>query len=1250
MKRILLSFALLSLVFSSRCLAQSRRDGTPNPPGTVISASPNWEKTYLGSPSMEILEDGTYLMSHDWFGDARQHTTVYESKDRGAHWNEISSFDKQNSSTMFRVGNALYLIGFCKPDVAGIGSDCIGIRKSTDNGKTWSTPTDEKTGLILFDSGSKYYADPVPVLFHNGRIFWQCDKISDDGAWGERFSTLVISAPVSADLLDGAQWTASNPVRWAKRPDYKGWLEGNVLADPDGKLVVYMRVEAPGGKVIARLNLSDDGKRLSFDPETGFLPFPGGASKFAIRYDQTSKKYWSLANYVQPGQAGPRNTLALVCSSDLKNWDVRSIVFQHKNGLQGFQYIDWRIQGCDIVFVCRLGWYGKNFHDSNYMIFDTVKDFRVRSRTQDAPLWQDHVSFENDSMKIDGAGFTVETLNNDAIAYSNRGYVYKNVPQELCGAKFTRVPGGAQGLTEIQVSAKRDTEFFAAVFNQQQDGFPKSFDLINDNAFYYTDGGKSQMQLFRVALKAGEAVKIPQVCWSGTQIIFGAKGPLTYNPPKPVKKLVRMQYNNPGLLDDLAVGLWSWPIPVDYNNDGALDLIVNCEDTPYNGVYRFQAISNKNEGERGFSTALFSSQPVKNAATPIFSAGERVSGGQINVQASFVDGQTRVLRPAQEFPEFAQSGLTNPVPLPLKANVHKNNVRGNFWKYVDFNGDGKLDLAIGTDDWTPYGWANAYDEKGVWKNDQSHGNVYIAINNGTNDKPEYGQPELLILSNGQALLTYGWPSPSFADFDNDGDLDLLCGEFRDSLLYFANIGTAQKPVYAPGVWVRLTNGQKANQAECMITPVVVDWNRDGRPDVVCGNEDGRVCLYENAGTFRSETIETAIGNATIGNATTGNATIGNATIDGAKNDGAKCAQSPKTISVQAPVFKPAMYFQQKANELKAGSLATPCCCDLNGDGATDIVAGTSAGNILFFENLGKPGDEFPRWARPVYLKAKKAADARKVDFQTTVDDPDDPKNEFGVISIIAGPNGSIQGPIEEKYGYTTLTVADWDGNGTLDLIVNSVLGKVGWFRNSGTKTAPQFDAFDPIEVEWNGPQPELAWGWMKPLGKQLLTQWRTTPVAYDWNGDGLVDLCMLDTEGYFAFFERFRDEQGVLKLKAPERIFCQKDGSPLHLNASTAGGSGRRKICIVDWDQDGRPDLLVNSVNANFFKNVKTENGKTFFEDCGKVDDRRLAGHTTSPTTADFNADGCPDLVIGAEDGRFYYLRNPIDSGRVDER
>ncbi len=50
----------------------------------------------------------------------------------------------------------------------------------------------------------------------------------------------------------------------------------------------------------------------------------------------------------------------------------------------------------------------------------------------------------------------------------------------------------------------------------------------------------------------------------------------------------RVKYNNPGLVVDLGVGLWGAPIPVDYDNDGLMDIIMSCPDTPFKGLFFFQ--------------------------------------------------------------------------------------------------------------------------------------------------------------------------------------------------------------------------------------------------------------------------------------------------------------------------------------------------------------------------------------------------------------------------------------------------------------------------------------------------------------------------------------------------------------------------------------------------------------------------------------------------------------------------------------
>ncbi|MBI3881981.1 MAG: VCBS repeat-containing protein [Verrucomicrobia bacterium] len=627
---------------------------------------------------------------------------------------------------------------------------------------------------------------------------------------------------------------------------------------------------------------------------------------------------------------------------------------------------------------------------------------------------------------------------------------------------------------------------------------------------------------------------------------------------------------------------------MDFNGDGKLDLVVDCPDKPYNGVYVFE--------NPGVDTA-------KNTL-PVFKPGRRISKGLQFAGVSFVDGRPRVLTPATEYPDFLTSGLEAPKKLGLPVNIHPKKVRGNSWRYVDFDGDGKMDLVVGADDWTEYGWDNAYTPEGKWTNGPLRGFVYFIRNTGSTAKPVYDKP-VKVMAGGKPVETFGWPSPCFADFKGNGKLDLICGEFLDGFTYFENIGTRSAPKYAPGrrltlpadvaadvrrlhsppAWLAekesqslvtsAATGVKARPLTMdleMITPTAMDWNQDGRPDLIVGDEDGRVAFIENTGKF---------------------------------------------TAADTPQFLPPVYFKQEADDLKCGALATPVGVDWDGDGAMDIISGNSAGYLLFFKNLSGPGVEKPKWAAPKYLEA-----------------------DGQVIRPMAGANGSIQGPAEAKWGYTTLSVADWDGDGLPDILLNSILGKVVWFKNVGTRKSPKLAAAQPIEVEWNGPQPALAWGWLRPEGKALLTQWRTTPFAVDLNHDGLMDLVMLDQEGYLAFFERAK-RGGKLVLLPPRRVLCDEQGGPLKLSKGTAGKSGRRKICIVDWDGDGKLDILLNSSSANFLRQVDARDGKWFFKDMGALVQQNIEGHDVSPTVVDFNGDGIPDFLGGAEDGRFYYLKNP---------
>lgn len=626
-------------------------------------------------------------------------------------------------------------------------------------------------------------------------------------------------------------------------------------------------------------------------------------------------------------------------------------------------------------------------------------------------------------------------------------------------------------------------------------------------------------------------------------------------------QLEPLSYNHPGLAVDLGVGLWAWPLPIDFDQDGDLDLVVNCPDQPSNGVYFFENASGDTAAD-----------PM-----PVFRPGKRISRGLQNVQVSYVGGAARVLSPGKIYPDFLESGLKTPTELPLSSKIHPGNTRANMWRMVDYDGDGAQDIIVGVGDWSDYGWDDAYDSEGNWQNGPLRGFVYFVRNTGTTDDPKYAEPRK-VMAGDHPVEVYGWPSPNFADFDDDGDLDLLCGEFLDGFTFFENQGSRSEPDYAAGRRLKSAAGDPLVMDLQMITPTAIDWDRDGDPDLIVGDEDGRVAWVENTGELSD----------------TG-----------------------------TPVFRAPKYFQQQADQLKFGALSTPFGCDWDGDGDDDILSGNTAGYVGFFENLSGPGVAQPKWAAPKRLEANGET-----------------------IRIMAGPNGSIQGPAEAKWGYTTLTVADWDHDSLPDLVVNSIWGKVVWYRNRGPREHPKLAAAQPIDVEWKGEQPELSYGWLRPDGNALLTQWRTTPVTIDWNSDGLNDLVMLDHEGYLAFFQRTRRD-GKLVLLPPRRVFSDPQGHPLQLNSRKAGKSGRRKLCVVDWDGDGARDILTNSENATLWRQIDQKNDKWFFKNLGLLSPRKISGHTTSPTVIDLNSNGVPDLLVGAEDGRFYFMNNDRDTSET---
>lgn len=377
-----LIFQLLLWILPSITQAQT-------PPGIIVSYVPAATGKYIGSPGLCILPDGSYLASHDEFGPKTSEfrsaqTHIFRSTDQGASWKKIAQIDGQFWSNLFVHKGVPYIMGTHKHHGNVI------IRRSDDGGYTWTNPYQADRGLIL---EGEYHTAPMPVIIHNGRI-WRAVEYATapSTAWGKRYSATVISAPIHADLLQAKNWRRTNHLMYDStylQGRFNGWLEGNVVVGPEGQLFDILRVDAKikGEEYAAFVEISKNGKKASFTPEKGFIPFPGGSKKFTIRYDEVSQRYWMLTNYVKPEyrQFTPsriRNTQALCSSTDLKSWTIHQFVLEHPDiDKHGFQYVEWLFSGDDILFLSRTAYDepnggANNYHDANYLTFHRIENFR----------------------------------------------------------------------------------------------------------------------------------------------------------------------------------------------------------------------------------------------------------------------------------------------------------------------------------------------------------------------------------------------------------------------------------------------------------------------------------------------------------------------------------------------------------------------------------------------------------------------------------------------------------------------------------------------------------------------------------------------------------------------------------------------------------------------------------------------------------------------------------------------------------
>jgi len=199
---------------------------------------------------------------------------------------------------------------------------------------------------------------------------------------------------------------------------------------------------------------------------------------------------------------------------------------------------------------------------------------------------------------------------------------------------------------------------------------------------------------------------------------------------------------------------------------------------------------------------------------------------------------------------------------------------------VDWDSDGRKDLLIG----------------------EADGHVRIYLNEGSDSSPFFNGYTLLMLDEEPFNCSH-FATPYVVDWNNDGTIDLICGNLAGTVELLLNQGTNEAPSFKHAY--PLQDGGKVLQTAIRNTPVTADWNRDGKKDLLVGASHGLIEFFENRGTD------------------------------------------------ETPLFDGRAYLRvDSAQWLDVGSYSRLDLADWDGDGEIDIVCGDGEGFVHLFRAIG----------------------------------------------------------------------------------------------------------------------------------------------------------------------------------------------------------------------------------------------------------------------------------------------------------
>lgn len=537
--------------------------------------------------------------------------------------------------------------------------------------------------------------------------------------------------------------------------------------------------------------------------------------------------------------------------------------------------------------------------------------------------------------------------------------------------------------------------------------------------------------------------------------------------------------------------------------------------------------------------------------------------------------------------------------------------------FGDVDGDGDLDLLVGND----------------------NGTIIAFRNDGTKNAPLWTLVGPVPDATGARIKVWYNSAPALMDIDGDGDLELFVGEYYGTILYYRNTGSKTAPVWTAMGPLKDGGGNTIDVGYNSM-PAFADINGDGLKDLLIGEYYGKVITYRNTGS-KTAPVWTLVGPLTDAGGGTLSVGYNSAPafvdIDGDGDLDLFVGEYYGTIQFYrntgtqtVPVWTAVgAVTDSTGTGVDPGYSSAPTFADINGDGDLDLFIGEYYGGIYYYENAGNGSS-------PSFKLVSKKYDSVGVDSTaapTLADiDGDGDLDLFvgaadGKISWYRN-GGTVESPIWVSAGFladatgTAIQVsgssvpafADIDGDGDLDLFIGESSGKVIYYQNTGSKTAPTWTLAGPVTDAGGG---------------NAGVYYNAAPTFADLDGDGDLDLFIGD---YYGTVVHYRND-GTGGSPKWTNMGALKDAGGSTINV----GYGNRPA-FADLDGDGNLDLLIGDYygKLSHYKNTGDAHSPALTLVTSSHESINVQ-YNASPALADIDGDGDPDLFVGNYYGYIYF-------------